>query len=220
MPAQANVGVQSTAAVTVPIKTSEQAWNDFLTDPRIALAQPPLASTYVLTSPAPTLAYYEQVSTLGQAELVPVWVFVADLYTQTATSQVQVQSTQAGTVLVASDVNLYVPAEASPTALPQAFITSPTAGTKVMPGQSMILTGTASGGTAPYTYQWSSSIDGPLGTGAVLTIPGLHNSLHDSNWPPNVITLSVTDANGLQSTATVDVTVYLQTYLPVVLKQQ
>jgi hypothetical protein len=84
----------------------------------------------------------------------------------------------------------------------------------------MILTGTASGGTAPYTYQWSSSIDGTLGAGAVLTIPGLHNGLHDSNWPPNVITLSVTDANGLQSTATVDVTVYLQTYLPVVLRAQ
>jgi hypothetical protein len=222
MPAQMNVGAQSTAAVTVPIKTSDQAWADFLANPHIALAQPPLASTYVLTSPAPTLAYYEQVSTIGQAELIPVWVFVADLYTATTSSQVQVQSTQAITpVLVASDVNLYVPAEASPTAMPQASIISPTVGTIIVPGTSLVLNGAATGGTAPYTFQWSSSEDGLLGTGATLTSPGLHAFLHDGSLAPNAITLSVTDANGLQSTATVNVTVLgRQLYLPIILKQQ
>jgi len=120
---------------------------------------------------------------------------------------------------VASDVSLYVPASALPNALPQASITSPTAGIKVMPGQSMILTGTASGGIAPYTYQWSSSIDGLLGTGATITVPGLHADEHGDSLKPNVITLLVTDANAQQATATVDVLVLAQTYLPVILRQ-
>ena len=218
--AQTNLGVQSTQVVSVPIKTSDQAWADFLADPHIALAQPPefISYTQKLT---PTLAYYEQASIISQTELIPVWVFVADLYTQTVTSQVQVQSTQAITpVLVASNVNLYVPASASPTALPQASIISPTAGTIIVPGQSLVLNGAVTGGTAPYTFQWSSSEDGLLGTGATLTSPGLHAFLHDGSLAPNVITLSVTDANGLQSSATVNVTVLgQQLYLPVILKQ-
>ena len=220
MPAQVNVGVQSTAAVTVPIKTSDKAWADFIADPHIALAQPPAFISYTQKL-TPTLAYYEQASVISQTELIPVWVFVADLYTGTVPGQMQVQSTQAITlVLVAGDVNLYVPAEASSTALPQASIISPTAGTIIVPGQSLVLNGAVTGGTAPYTFQWTSSEDGLLGTSATLTSPGLHASLHDGSLTPNVITLSVTDANGLQSTATVNVTVLgWQLYLPITLKQ-
>lgn len=217
-PAPVNMGVQSTAAVTVPIKTAEQAWAVFIADPHIALAQPPAANLYITaTKPLPTLAYYEQASVVTQTELIPVWVFVADLYTSTATSQAQVQSTQAVSALVASDVSIYVPASAA--ALVQANITSPTAGTKVMPGQSLILTGTVSGGQAPWTFQWSSSVDGELGAGPTLTIPGLHSDVHNGNPQPNIIYLLVTDANGQQSTATVDVAVFLQMYLPVINKQ-
>ena len=114
---------------------------------------------------------------------------------------------------------MYVPASAAPAALPQATIVSPTPGTTVMPGQSLILTGTVSGGQAPFTFQWSSSVDGELGTGATLTIPGLHSDVHSSNPQPNIIYLLVTDANGQQSTATVNVTVFLQMYLPVIVKE-
>jgi len=218
--AQTGLGVQSTAAVTVPIKTVEQAWADFIADPHIALAQPPAANLYITeTKPLPTLAYYEQPSNITQTELIPVWVFVADLYTSTAASQVQVQSTQAVTALVASDVSIYVPASAAPAAIVQANIVSPTPGTKVMPGQSLILTGTVSGGLAPLTFQWSSSVDGELGTGPTLTIPGLHSDVHGGNPQPNIIYLLVTDANGQQSTATVNVTVLLQIYVPVIIKQ-
>jgi hypothetical protein len=216
--AQTNLGVQSTAAVTVPIKTVEQAWADFIADPHIALAQPPAANLYITeTKPLPTLAYYEQPSNITQTELIPVWVFVADLYTMTG--QARIQSTQAVSALVASDVSLYIPASAAAAAAPQATIVSPTPGTKVMPGQSLILTGTVSGGLAPLTFQWSSSVDGELGTGPTLTIPGLHSDVHGGNPQPNIIYLLVTDANGQQSTATVNVTVFLQIYVPIIIKQ-
>ena len=223
--AQTGLGVQSTTAVTVPIKTSDQAWADFIADPHIAVAQPPAANLYITeTKPIPTLAYYEQPSNITQTELIPVWVFVADLYTSTATSQVQVQSTQAVSVLVASDVSIYVPASAAPAAIVQANIISPTAGLKVMPGTSLILNGTASGGTAPYTYKWSSSVwssgvGGDLGTGAMVNSPGLSSDLHGSSLQPNVITLRVSDANGQEATDTVEVMVLLQVYLPVVIRE-
>jgi hypothetical protein len=219
VPALVNLGVQSTTAMTVPIKTAGQAWADFIANPNIALAQPPKANLYITeTKPLPTLAYYEQSSIISQTELIPVWVFVADLYTSTAASQVQVQSTQDVTALVASDVSLYIPATAAAAAAPQATIVSPTPGTVVMPGQSLILTGTASGGQTPLTFQWSSSVDGELGTGSTLTIPGLHADVHSNQAQPNTVYLLVTDANGQQSTATVNVTVFLQMYLPVIVK--
>ncbi len=218
MPAPVNLGVQSTAAVTVPIKTAGQAWADFIADPHIALAQPPEANLYITeTKPLPTLAYYEQASAINQTQLIPVWVFVADLYTMT--NQAHLQSTQAVSALVASDVSLYLPASAESAAAPQATIVSPTPGAKIMPGQSLILTGTVSGGQAPLTFQWSSSVDGELGAGPTLTIPGLHSDVHGGNPQPNIIYLLVTDANGQQSTATVNVTVFLQMYLPITIKQ-
>jgi hypothetical protein len=147
-----------------------------------------------------------------------VWVFVADLYTRTATSGLRVQAADA--VTVATDVDLYVPASADPAALPQASIIDPTPGTTVRQGQSLVLSGEASGGTPPYQYVWSSSADGLLGTGLTLTIPGLHPDLHGGQLQPNAITLLVLDANSQLSTDKVDVTVLLQVYLPLVLKEQ
>ena len=207
--------VQATAAVTVPIKSAEEAWNAFLITPTLALALPPQALTYTQKT-TPTLAYYEQSLSTSQAELIPVWVFVADLYTGTTTSELRVQATNA--VTIATDVELYVPASAAPAALPQANIISPVPGTAVEQGQSLILSGEASGGTPPYEYLWSSSADGLLGTGLTLTIPGLHPDLHGGHLQPNAITLLVTDANGQLSTDKVDVTVFLYVHLPVVLR--
>ena len=213
----AQSGLQATAAVTVPIKSAEEAWYAFVSNPTIALALPPQALTYTQKT-TPTLAYYEQSLSTSQAELIPVWVFVADLYTQTATSGVQVQAVDA--VTVATDVELYVPASADPAALPQATIIDPTPGTTVGQGQSLVLNGEASGGTPPYQYVWSSSADGLLGTGPTLTIPGLHPDLHGGQLQPNAIVLLVIDANGQLSTDKVDVTVLVDVYLPLVLRVQ
>jgi hypothetical protein len=205
------------AAATVPIKTAAQAWNDFLANPDIALAKPPLGQYNTTGKPLPTLAYYEQASAVPQNELIPVWVFVADVYTTAA--QALKQSPLGASELVASDVIIYVPAAAADSAMPQASITSPAAGTKILAGQSLDLTGSASGGTLPYTFQWSSSVDGTLGTGSTVAVPGgLHQDLHGGNPQPNTVFLTVIDADGKQATATVDVTVLLPVYLPLILR--
>ncbi len=217
-PLVTNPGSQSLGAATVAIKTAAQAWTDFLADPNIALAKPPLGQYNTTGKPLPTLAYYEQASDVPQNELIPVWVFVADVYTTAA--QALKQSPLGASELVASDVIIYVPAAAADSALPQASITSPTAGTKVLPGQSLDLSGTASGGTPPYTYLWSSSVDGALGTAATVPVPGgLHSDVHGGNSQPNTISLLVTDADGQQSTATVDVSVIFPIYMPLILRQ-
>jgi hypothetical protein len=176
-----------------------------------------LAQSYDMTGkPEPTLAYYEQSLSGSQTQLIPVWVFVADLYDGTAPSKAQELASNQIEGLVATDVKIYVPAAADPSALPTASITSPAPGTVVKPGESLDLAGTVSGGTAPYSFQWSSSADGILGTGPTLTIPGLQPDEHGSQVQPNTITLLVVDANGLTASDSVDVTVLLRVYLPVI----
>jgi hypothetical protein len=212
-----DVQLARAGAASVPIKTAEQAWNDFLADPSIALAQTPFAKEYdTVGKPEPTLAYYEQALSTSQTQLIPVWVFVADLYTSDLARGGQSRAADATSGLVASDVKIYVPASAEPLALPQATITHPGPGTGVRPGESLDLAGTASGGTPPYNFLWSSSADGVLGTGPNLTIPGLSLDQHDGQLQPNTITLLVTDADGQSATDHVDVTVFLQLYLPLI----
>lgn len=209
--------LEAAEAITVSIKTAEEAWADFLADPSIAVAQPPLAVSYDMTGkPDPTLAYYEQSLSGSQTQLIPVWIFVADLYDGTTPGTAQGLATNQTEGLVATDVKIYVPAAVDPSALPTASITSPAPGTVVRPGESLDLAGTASGGTAPYSFQWSSSADGILGTGSTLTIPGLQPDEHGSQAQPNTITLLVVDADGLTATDSVDVTVLLRVYLPLV----
>jgi hypothetical protein len=200
---------------TVPIMALDEAWAGFLANPNLALAKLPLVTSYVTAGkPAPTLAYYEQPSAQGQSQLIPVWVFVADLYAPYFEGELSYpapatagQLAAAADVLVVSDANIYVPAATDGSATLQASITSPAPDTTVLLGQGVGLEGTASGGLAPYTFQWSSSVDGALGTGATVAVPGLAADLRSGSAPPNVIMLRVTDANGVEASASVDVTV-------------
>jgi len=68
-------------------------------------------------------------------------------------------------------------------------ITSPAQLSRVFPGDTLTFDATQTGGSAPITWTWTSSIDGALGTGvplsASLTTPGVH-----------VITLAATDDAG------------------------
>ncbi len=217
--AGAGVGLQAAAPITVLIKTADAAWTDFLADPSIAVAQPPQALIYDRAGkPDPTLAYYEQSLSISQTQLIPVWVFVADLITETVGIPAHLQATTATTALVASDVNIYVPAADDPTALPQVTITSPTPGTIINLGQSVTLDGEVNGGQEPYTYLWTSSVDGVLGTDLKLESPALHPDIKGV-LTANKLTLLVIDADGLHATASIDVLVRTAVYLPLVLRQ-
>jgi hypothetical protein len=181
------VQVQNVAIETNP----EDLWDAFLEDPNIALALPPVADSNETTveydrtgKPAPTLGYYEHSLSMEQDELIPVWIFVADIYVETDTPDGPDQS------LVAADADIYIPAESGATALTASIDDS-------VEGE---LTGSANGGTEPYTYEWYSSISGQLDEdGTTLDISDLDTS------QPNTITFVVIDANA--TTATVEINI-------------
>lgn len=204
--------VSMVPGASVSVLSAADAWQLFLANPETAVAHLPYADTYELqTDPAPTLAYYEQPSTIGQAELIPVWVFVADLYVT--------PDGGSGQSLLVDDAKIYVPATAEATALPQAAIVSPTPNTIIMPGETVNLEGSSSGGVAPLSYEWFSSVDGFLGSGASLADVPLTANSKSGTPSANVITLIVTDANGLTASDSVviDIPVPL-VYAPVILK--
>lgn len=197
---------------TVPIRSAEDAWKAFLDNPETAVAQPPRADEYVLSDVTqPTLAYYEQPSTVEQAELIPVWVFVADLYVDDGNPTRGTDALQ----LMADDAMIYLPAAADDAALPDVTITSPISGTVLMPGETVNLAGEATGGVAPYSYLWTSNVNGVLGMEATVPDVSLTPDTRAGGFGPNVITLQVTDANGQSATAAVSITINNVTYLPV-----
>ncbi|MBK6327241.1 MAG: hypothetical protein IPF56_15100 [Chloroflexi bacterium] len=205
---QPGMQIQASTAVTVPIKTATEAWEQFLADPTIALAQLPIADTYdTAGQPEPTLAYYEQPQVLNQNELIPVWIFQANLYVDDANAP-------GGQALVTENSKIYIPAAADPATLPKASITSPTTGAIVMPGEAIDLVGEVTGGQGPYTFDWSAGIDGALGTGPTVNGVTLTPDLRASGLQPTTITLRVIDGNGAISTAEVTVIVMTPVYLP------
>ncbi len=85
---------------------------------------------------------------------------------------------------------------------PNVSITAPANGTSETDGASIDFTGTATDspdGDLSASLAWTSSIDGPLGTGASITV-GLSVGTH-------TITASVTDSGGLTGSAAITVTV-------------
>lgn len=210
--------VQTTGAM-IDIISAEDAWNAFLADPTIVVAQLPTAELYDLAGqPDPTLAYYEQPTAMGQVDLIPVWIFTADLYVTAPQTAAQAAGREPwGMGLVAEDAMIYIPAAAAVDTMPQASILTPAPGLNLDAGMTVDLSGAATGGTAPYIYEWASSVDGVLGTGETITGVPLHPDPRGAALAPNTITLRVIDANGLIATAAVDVLVWTPLYLPLVI---
>jgi hypothetical protein len=155
-----------------------------------------------------TFSYYEQPQGVQQQELIPVWIFTADLYK--------------GAELVGDNATLYVPAN-SDYYPPDVTIDAPIADSTVVAGQWVDLGATTSGGYGPFTYEWSSSTQGPLVTGdqedtkAML----LRQSDKEGETTPVAITLKVTNQNGQSRTAEVIVDVVGQPqYLPLILAKK
>jgi hypothetical protein len=101
---------------------------------------------------------------------------------------------------------------------PVVTITDPISGTLFAPGVSIPFNGVVEGGKPPYTFKWSSSVDGDLGaTNALLA--KLSGAVKAGEVIVHAIKLEVTDANGQIGTATILVKVMVPVYLPQINKK-
>jgi hypothetical protein len=190
---------------TVTIMDPEKAWDLYLADPTIAVAEVPWA-TNVISKTAQTLAYYEYPHSESQKELIPVWVFTANFYTEGEPRE-----------LLAEGVFVYVPA-AEEYLPPEVEIATPATGSEFIAGETVSLSGSVlQYGRPPFTYAWYSTHDGPLGSGASIVVP-LSAAIREGEAFSQTFSLKVTDANGQMGTDSVDVFVRPAAFLPAVLK--
>jgi hypothetical protein len=197
----------------IPILDEVQAWNAFLADPTIAVADLPNFDTFNrVGKPAPTLGYYEVALSQHQSQLIPVWIFVADLLVGVETPPTPGTAAPIVQDVLAADAFIYVPA-ADDTPVPTVTIHTPAEGTTLPYGGTVTLSGTATGGTPPYTYLWSSSYDGDLGEGATINNVALHALFH-GGLAPNTITLTVVDDNGMTAATSIQLFVDGPLFLP------
>jgi hypothetical protein len=82
-----------------------------------------------------------------------------------------------------------------------ATITSPTNGSTFMRGDAITFNGTATGGTPPYIYNWTSSIDGEIGNNLSFTISSLSVGMHE-------ITSEAIDSSELKDSAQITIFIY------------
>jgi hypothetical protein len=116
------------------------------------------------------------------------------------THTITASATDSGGLTGSASISLTVTAGNTP---PAVTITAPPSGSSVGQGTAITFTGTAddsqSGSLTPI-LNWSSSIDGALGTGGSVTTSGLSVGTH-------TITASATDSGGLTGSAAITVTV-------------
>ena len=187
----------------VRVLSAEEVWNRFVKDPTIALPQVPWIADRITRDPAQDrLGYYELPHLQGQQDLIPVWIFEATY--------------SLGRVALAENVQVQVPA-AEEYWPPLVKISSPVDGSGFLSGQAVELKGgVEQNGVPPFQYEWSSSVDGPLGGGEVLTAT-LTAQVKAGDVLSNTISLQVTDANGQQGGDSVTIVVH-RVYLPLVMR--
>ena len=76
-----------------------------------------------------------------------------------------------------------------------------------MPGQAVNFSCSVSGGQTPYTYNWTSNIDGVLSTSQSFSISDLSAAKRNNSVVPHTITVVVRDDNGLVSSDSITITV-------------
>ncbi len=101
--------------------------------------------------------------------------------------------------------------EILPNGSPAATISEPTPGASFLVGDAVTFSGSASdpedGALTGASLVWASDVDGQIGTGASFTFGELSLGAH-------TVTLTATDAQGQEGTATVEITVTTPTGLP------
>jgi hypothetical protein len=151
-----------------------------------------------------TFAYYEQPHGVSQQELIPVWAYRADFLK--------------GGSLIAGNVLVYVPA--SPDYDPPVVtIDGPANGSSFAEGRRLRLNADVSqdSGFGPFTYTWTSTQPGTLGTTATIS-PTLSATGHEGSSGPTRQTFSVkvTNKNGQSRTVTVSYDVVAPMELPMI----
>jgi len=190
----------------VTLKDVDATWEAFVADPGLAVLAIPVAYDDMVRHPvSDTFAYYEQPLNVPQKELIPAWVYDVDFI-------------KGGEVVLANAL-VYVPA--SPLYYPpDVAIDEPLAGVTIIAGKQVALNATVSSGNGPFTYEWTSSAQGVLGTAEDIQARLLSTSRPDEPPAPVVLSLKVTDANGLSRSATVTVNVVSQPiWLPLVVRE-
>ena len=86
-------------------------------------------------------------------------------------------------------------------------ITSPSNGSSVYYGDDVTFTGSALGGTPPYTYTWQSNVDGFLGNGEQIIVSDLSVAHSGGQVTAHTITLTVEDSNNESDTDQIELTV-------------
>jgi len=191
-----------TTGEQVTIMDADKVWDMYLADPTIAVVEIPWMAD-VISKTAETLGYYEQPHAQGQTELIPAWIFTADFY--------------AAGELLAEDVAVYVPAAAEYLP-PEVSIEAPTAGAEFRPGELVTFSGSVvQYGKSPFTYEWYSSHDGSLGSGATIDA-SLTTQIREGKIISHTISFKVTDANGQRGADSERVFVQAAVYLPIILK--
>ena len=183
----------------VPIRSKEDT-RDYFEVYRDQIAVNSILGPYdeVLTDlETATQAYFEFSGSEYQTVLIPIWIFNTNYYLEGE----HISTNYA-----------YVPAVDDYTP-PIATITEPAEETVVDQGETVTFACSRleNFGQAPFVYHWESDVDGVLSTQ-----PAFATSLLSANCPsssedcipdPHIITLAVTDKNGLQYSESIELTV-------------
>ncbi|HEU5089610.1 MAG TPA: DUF6345 domain-containing protein, partial [Roseiflexaceae bacterium] len=138
-----------------------------------------------------------------------------------------IQVTVDGNTIILRDVNVPAIGNGAGGLGPQVAITSPAAGATYTPGTNVTFTGSIANGAGPYSYTWqledgTTLAAGNLATAGSVTIETnkLQAVSHGGTPAPITVYLYVTDSEGVQRSAAVQLqpTVAPYLYLPLVLK--
>jgi hypothetical protein len=183
----------------VTILEASAVWAMYLADHNLAIPEVPIVADRITYSKA-TLGYYEIPYIQHQSELIPVYEFIANFYL--------------GGILVDENIPVYIPA-ADEYMPPQVEIISPPDGSTFFANEPIFFEGSISGGTPPYNIKWTSSSDGYLGNMLNIVSP-IGSAVRSSTVYNPTVSLQVTDANGLTSTATISLAIKPIFCLPVI----
>jgi hypothetical protein len=156
----------------------------------IAIGSMPSCDTFVVASA--DIGYYEKPWTNFTEELDIVWLIdglCIDYIEETDTYDT-------------TETTVMVPALFRH---PWCSIEQPSSDTAVAEGEPIILAGSATSGTPPYTFTWESDIDGWLGNDPAIEVPAL--SLQGGEFTVHTVWLEANDANSLVDVEAVTVEV-------------